>query len=272
MKKLSKHILISKRRINHKAEIKRIEPINNKILKTVLQAFNQVKYNVYSDSDRVSFLQCENYRKNLLTNNTVITYEVFGTDQTALVKNICKKAASSKKWCNFLYALVKHTDKPNILEIGTNLGISGSYMLEAMKNRNGNFISMEGLPQLCEIANTQFATIVPKSEFEIIQGLYDETFPKIMKKQVPFNLVFIDGNHKKEPTIDYFNTLKSNMAQTAVFVFDDINWSDGMKEAWDIIKNDPNVNFTIDMYEQGIVIIDKNEPLRNQHFALHLSY
>lgn len=72
--------------------------------------------------------------------------------------------------------------------------------------------------------------------------------------------------------MEYFETLKSRIGDTAILVFDDINWSPGMKEAWDIIKMDKDVNFSIDMYEQGIIIIDRNEIKKNIEFNLHLAY
>jgi hypothetical protein len=62
------------------------------------------------------------------------------------------------------------------------------------------------------------------------------------------------------------------MDQTAIFVFDDIYWSEEMTEAWQIIQNDPDVNFSIDLYMMGIAIIDKNESIKNSSFSLHLGY
>ena len=272
MKKISKHRLILKKRINQSSELKEISRMNNETLQNVLKAFHSVKKNIFQKEDLEAFSNCENYRNQLLSDNKVITYEVFSSDHAAKVKDICKIAASKQKWCHFLYQLVKQTDSPSVLEIGTNLGISGSYILEAMKGKKGKFITMEGLPQLCEISSKQFLKIAHESTFEVVQGLYDDTFPKVIAKDLSYNLSFIDGNHKKGPTLEYFNTLKSNIGKTAIFVFDDIYWSDGMKEAWEIIKKDPEVNFSIDLYEQGIVIIDKDESIHNKHFNLHLSY
>lgn len=272
MKKLSKHALILKRRLNQGNELNKLYKIENKVLRQFLTAFKSTKTKTNSTEDIEAFSNCEHYRTKLLTDKTQISYEVFSSDRTASVQDICSKAASSKKWCQFLYHLVKSHDNANILEIGTNLGISGSYFLEALKNKNGMLTTLEGLPQLCEIASNQFSNIVPNSKFEVIQGLYDSTFPKVVENGRIYNLIFIDGNHQKYPTIEYFEKMKSKIGKTAIFVFDDINWSDGMKEAWKVIKADKDVNFSVDMYEQGIVIIDKDERQKNSEFELHLSY
>lgn len=83
----------------------------------------------------------------------------------------------------------------------------------------------------------------------MISGLYEDTFPVIIENERDFDLLFIDGNHQKEPTIMYFNELKKSMSSKAIFVFDDINYSEEMKEAWNYIKTDEKVNFSIDLYK-----------------------
>ncbi len=272
MKKIKKHFQIIQRRIRQKSESAIIRNTENTTLQSVVTAFEKVKNKNHSEIDTHSFSKCEAYRQRLLSDNTPITYEVFSTDQTALVKDICNIAASGEKWCQLLYNLIKNVENPSVLEIGTNLGVSGSYILESVKMKNGRFITMEGVPQLCEIATQQFSKIASTAHFEVIQGLYDDTFPQLMKKGLVFNVLFIDGNHRKKPTLYYFNELKKCINAVAIFIFDDIYWNDEMKETWELIKMDKDVNFTIDLYKLGIVIIDQNETIYNQHFQLHLAY
>ncbi|SHJ47633.1 Predicted O-methyltransferase YrrM [Reichenbachiella agariperforans] len=273
VKRIKKHFLIVSRRLNQKAELRRIAKHQNQTLEKVLTSFLTVKYRKIDHEDQSAFEHCENYRSTLFDDKTEVSYDIFGIDKTARVMEICKNAPSSKRWCEFLYFIIKNTSAPICLEIGTNLGVSGSYILEAMKHKEASkFVTMEGLPQLCTISSKQFSSIVPASKFEVKQGLYDKTFPELLKENVNFNILFIDGNHKKKPTLEYFEQLKSNVSSPAIFIFDDINWSDEMKEAWEIIKKDPEVNYTLDLYEQGIVIIDKNESEKNVDFSLHLAY
>lgn len=271
-KKIAKHKLITQRRLRQNKALQSISEIKNSTLQLVLKAFISAKHKNFSEEDIIVFERCENYRNTLLSDDRIITYDIFGLDDTAKVSEICAKAASKKTWCHFLYGIAKALDNPTILEIGTNLGVSGTYLLEATKDKNSFFSTMEGLPQLCDIASQQFKTITASKKFQVIQGLYDDTFPEVIKQEHKYNLLFIDGNHKKEPTLDYFNSLKSNITSPAIFVFDDIYWSDNMKDAWELIKKDTIVNFTIDLYEQGIVIVDTNESIKNKHFELHLSY
>ena len=272
-KKIEKHLSISSTRLNQDKELQRASKYSNIALNQTIAALLSVKKSDFDGEDQKAFSKCENYRTQLLSNETLISYKIFGSDETAMVKDICQKAASSKKWAEFFYFLAKNNDSSTILEIGTNLGISGCYALEAIKdNDNARFITMEGLSQLCAISAKQFATIAPVSKFDIREGLFDTTFPKLLKEDAQFDLIFIDGNHKKEPTIAYFDALKEKTDTSAIFVFDDINWSEGMQEAWHIIKNDKTVNFAIDLYKQGIVIIDKHETAKNVELKFHLAY
>ncbi len=272
-KKINKHLSIARIRLNQKKELEKISQYKNSTLHKVVTALNTVKNGDFEDEDRRAFQNCEKYRTKLLQDETLISYEIFGSDKTAMVKDICKNAASSKKWCEFLYFLSKKTEPSLLLEIGTNLGISGCYVLESLQNNaKAQFITMEGLSQLCEMSAKQFATIAPPSKYDIREGLFDSTFPQLLKEEVLFDLLFIDGNHKKEPTIAYFKALKEKINSPAIFVFDDINWSREMKEAWRLIRNDSDVNFAIDLYKQGIAIIDKKESEKNLQFKLHLAY
>jgi predicted O-methyltransferase YrrM len=67
------------------------------------------------------------------------------------------------------------------------------------------------------------------------------------------DLVYIDGNHRKAPTLDYFSLLKKYSHNDSVLIFDDIHWSTEMEEAWQIIKTDPEVHVSIDVFDFGII-------------------
>ena len=57
------------------------------------------------------------------------------------------------------------------------------------------------------------------------------------KKKYHPGLVFIDGNHRKEPVINYFNQVADMSDNNSVVIIDDINSSREMAEAWCEIKN-----------------------------------
>lgn len=272
IKKINKYKTIVGSILQEKREIQKLKRFNNELLNAVLRAYEKVKGTHYNESEKELFQKLENYRNRLNKDERIISYEIFNSDLKRSVKEICKQASSSSTWCQFHYCLAKELNSRSYLEIGTNLGISGSYLLAALKeNTDSKFITLEGIKKLCEIAEDQFVKIANANQFEILQGLYDETFPTLLNKPVLFDTIFIDGNHQKEPTLHYFNSLKGKLKNKAVIIFDDINWSKEMVEAWEIIKGDSSVNYSIDLYKLGIVIIDDNDGDKNIHSKLFLS-
>jgi predicted O-methyltransferase YrrM len=71
----------------------------------------------------------------------------------------------------------------------------------------------------------------------------------------PFEYVFLDGNHRKEPVLKYFNQLFPALANESVVVIDDINWSNEMQSAWRELKKDPRVQVSVDLYQLGLLFI-----------------
>ena len=91
----------------------------------------------------------------------------------------------------------------------------------------------------------------------------------IEKLQVEsYDLIFIDGNHQKEATLNYFEILLSTTKNHSVFIFDDIYWSKGMTEAWESIKQHPKVTVSIDTFFWGMVFF-RTEQVK-EHFVIRV--
>jgi predicted O-methyltransferase YrrM len=81
----------------------------------------------------------------------------------------------------------------------------------------------------------------------------------VLAKTDSVDFVFVDGNHRKEATVNYFNWCLPKVHENTVLIFDDIYWSKGMNEAWDIIKSHPQVTVTIDLFWIGLVYFRKGQ-------------
>jgi len=272
--KLKKHADILKKRMSYKKQKKEIESLDNSLLSVVFKSIFEVKNSNYCDADQDVFKTIDLYRKELSRNSESISYGIFNSTATKQVKEIYEIAASPKVWGELLYFLTKNSQSKKVLEIGTNVGVSGAYILNGMKQSNElfKFITMEGLDQLCSLSNEQFSKITSKNNFYIVPGLYDNTFPKLVDTENDFDLLFIDGNHQKKPTLEYFEELKKCIKDKAIFIFDDIYFNMEMTEAWETIIDDESVTYSIDLYKWGIVIIDESEKIKNKRFGIHLSY
>ncbi|MDZ7614671.1 MAG: hypothetical protein U5K51_13960 [Flavobacteriaceae bacterium] len=83
-----------------------------------------------------------------------------------------------------------------------------------------------------------------------------------------FDLIFFDGNHKKIPTLNYFNLCLKHATENSVFIFDDIHWNHEMEEAWENIKGNPQVTVSIDTYQWGLVFFKEEQA--KQEFTLRV--
>ena len=181
LSKIKKHFSITLVRLNQKRELEKIYKENNRILNMIIESFLEIKLKKNLNQYSLIFKKCEDYRNTLLLDNRIISYDIFGSNEKKSVSDICKKASSKSIWGKFLFLIVKKTNSPKVLEIGTNLGISGSYILSAFKNKKDTrFITMEGVPDFCEIANKQLKSIDATKSYQIREGLYKSVFPKII--------------------------------------------------------------------------------------------
>lgn len=80
-------------------------------------------------------------------------------------------------------------------------------------------------------------------------------------------MVLFDGNHQFEPTMAYFEQCLPYINNNTLFIFDDIYWSDEMKQAWTQIKAHPQVSVTIDLFKLGLVFFRKEQ--KKENFKLY---
>jgi len=232
--------------------------------------FDLVHNCFYDTSQKKWYKKLTNYINILLKNNTELKIEDFGAGSKKLrqqkrkVSDIAKRAGISKKRAQLLGRFVNYYKSENILEIGTSLGISTASM--SLANSNSKIITLEGCKNTAEVGNNSFKNFNLQNIEQII-GNFNDTLPKVLKNST-FDFIFFDGNHQKEPTIDYFKQCLNHCHNNSIFVFDDIYWSVGMKEAWNYIIEHPKVTVSIDTYYWGIIFFRKEQP--KEHFTIRL--
>ena len=242
--------------------------------KTIVDSFQKAKKKIQKPSEKERFYLLNEYRNELKKNNDQVSFDEIGSAQHFSVAEVSKKAGSPEIWTVLYYYLSLNNNIKNILEIGTNLGVSGQYFIAALDGKiNSKFISIEGVKNLCEIAETHFSKISQQVEFEVKHGLYDDVLEEVCLSNTQFDLVFIDGNHNYEATIKYFEMLKNNYSKNAILIFDDIHWSPKMTKAWKEIIVDLTVLLSVDLFKLGIVIVGADaSSSHNKHHQLFLSF
>lgn len=236
----------------------------------------QTSSHTLSQDEETRIDQLKSYGLELSQKEQVISYHDIGSQLQLPVKRIYQNAATKNKWSVFFYLLAKSFDSPTILEIGTNLGVSGQYYLSGIldsKQRNGHLTTIEGVGDLCAIARTRLRQLDPSEQhFEVRHGLYDDVLPGIQQDKKRFDIIFIDGNHHYEPTMKYFDISRELMQDEAMIIFDDINWSAQMKKAWKDVLSQSHHTISLDFYKLGILLFEKNQQIEPKDYRMFLAY
>jgi len=202
----------------------------------------------------------EKIRKRLLADSRSITVNDLGAGSKKMksslrkVSDICRYSAVPVKYGILLSNMANAFGKPAILEFGTSLGISTMYM--AASCPESTVITMEGCSATSEIALDNFKES-GLTNIRVLNGPFDDLLPEIRNEKICPGLVFIDGNHSKEPVVSYFNQVADICDSKSVVIIDDINSSREMAEAWHEIKNHKNVTLSVDIFRMGILFFRK---------------
>lgn len=198
----------------------------------------------------------EELRKKLLQDQTVLEIEDFGAGSASTrsssrtIASIARNAAKPKKFGQLIYRIAKHYQSQHVLELGTSLGITTSYLASAHKETS--VTTMEGAEAVAAVAGKNFRAL-EISSIKLVKGNFDETLDKVLKEMPQVDLAFIDGNHRQEPTVRYFEQLLKKVSNDSIIILDDIHWSEGMENAWTQVKANPAVRCSIDLFFIGIV-------------------
>src|SRR5581483_3128349 len=180
------------------------------------------------------------------------------------VSSIARHAAKSKKWAQLLFRIVNYYQPKTILELGTSLGISTSYM--AMANPHARIVTAEGSAAIAAQAQQNFHSLHLSSVHQVT-GNFDVTLPSIIKSLPHLDLAFIDGNHRYEPTLHYFEQLLPSLHDGSIVILDDIHWSEGMEKAWKEVQENNKVRLSIDLFFIGLVFFSDQFKIK-QHFTI----
>ncbi|HJV20493.1 MAG TPA: class I SAM-dependent methyltransferase [Sediminibacterium sp.] len=222
------------------------------------------------DRDFYMYQPIENLREELLVRTTEITIEDFGAGsrvKKSPVRKISAIAASSlkpRKFGQLLFRLVNHLLPQTILELGTSLGITTSYLAAA--NSNARVITMEGSAAVADIARSNFMKL-GLHNIALITGNFDHTLEPTLAQVQQIDFAFLDGNHRYEPTIRYFNHVMNKAHANTVIILDDIHWSSEMEQAWGEVKRDKRVRLTIDLFYIGLVFL-RSEQQEKEDFII----
>lgn len=203
-----------------------------------------------------AYAPIETLRASLLKSDEVLNVtdlgagSLMGATNVRKVKDIVKHAAKPPKFGQLFYRLVQYLKAGTVLELGTSMGLSTAYMAAA----GATVHTIEGCPNIAARAAENFKALDLQNIHQYV-GNFDTELLKVLQQIPSPDIVYIDGNHREAPTVQYFLECLPHLKPTSLLIFDDIHWTEGMERAWETIKAHPAVTTSIDLFFIGLVFI-----------------
>jgi predicted O-methyltransferase YrrM len=211
------------------------------------------------------YREIKNFRDTLAASGETIEVHDHwaGSHGSRKVSSIARHFSSSYKTGKLLFRLARSLDPATVVELGTSVGF-GTFCL-ASGAVNGKVYSVEACQSQHDVAARSLER-AGTGNARLIRGTFADELPRLLATIDKIDLAYFDGDHERESVIWQFRQCLPKARPGTVFVIGDINWSAGMNEAWAIIRDDPAVNLSVDMFDCGLAIF--REGVEKQHFFL----
>lgn len=199
-------------------------------------------------------------RNDLVTSPDPGSGSINGSRQT--LGQLLKSSATSRQKGQFLARLSAFIRAEKVCELGTSAGIGTAYLYSMQQPA---IFTVEGRSEVYEVAR-ETMQVLNLEKVQCLHGLFEDHLDSLAQNGA-FDIVYIDGNHKVEPSLRYVNWAKNHLSEQGMIIIDDIYWSPEMTEAWNSIRNSSDVKLSLDFYHFGIISL--NPAFREaQHFNL----
>lgn len=211
------------------------------------------------------FPEIEAIRKSLKSNKTTIPFTEMGAgsrrpSKSITIGHIAKTSLQEPKFTRLIARLTENFQPKSILELGTSLGLTAAYMANVAPN--SSITTLEGNKSVVEVAKGVWQQL-GVSNINPIIGDFETSLPDFLSSHESLDLIYMDGNHQKEPTLSYFNQCVEKCHEDSLIILDDIYWSKGMNEAWNNIINDKRVTVSIDLFKIGLIFFREGQAKQN---------
>lgn len=192
-----------------------------------------------------------------------------GKEEERLVSDIAKTSLESAKNAQIFFRIVnwlghEKGEPLQIMELGTNLGVTTAYL--AMADSRNKVVTFEGSETLVELAELNWRKL-GLTNIEAVTGNIDDTL-YIYNRTQTLDVVYVDANHRLEPTMRYFEEIVKHVGEKSIVIVDDIHHSREMEEAWKRLGCDSKVTTTMDFFDFGLVFFDPH--YLKKHYKLRI--
>nr|WP_240193517.1 class I SAM-dependent methyltransferase [Desulfobulbus alkaliphilus] len=156
----------------------------------------------------------------------------------------------NKIWGSVLYLLARESKAQTILELGSCAGISAAYL--SASEHCEVLHTIEGSAALSRLAQDTLEKLDRKAI--VHNALFDDALDDILPQIELIDLAFIDGHHEKVATIHYWERIAPKTRPGSIIIFDDIAWSQDMRDAWLYLSKQPAFCDAADFGPIGVCI------------------
>jgi predicted O-methyltransferase YrrM len=235
----------------------------------IISAIHRANQGKFTADEQKAFAAIEARRYALLADQSPMNTLDFGAGevQSLLTKEqqeagfefhytVSQIASASKPeaWARLLYEIVNEFRPSHVIEMGSCVGISGSYMAQGLKLSGGHLTTIEGSPTVSKLAGDTFKTL-GYDNVTLVNGRFSDVLIQRISERTA-EIVFVDGHHDGDATIAYFDQMLPFLKAGSIVIFDDISWSDSMKSGWQSVSRHARVSAYVDMASVGIVVLN----------------
>ncbi len=229
-----------------------------------------IRHVLEDDRQFYSFAEIEKLRSRLRHNEEEIRITDHGAGskvqplKTRKVASLARHGAIERHTGRQLFKIVHHYKPAHVLEMGACLGISTLYLAKA--SSGARIITLEGCPNTARLAGENYAAL-GCANVTLVQGTFADKLEGVLNSLPGLDLLFLDGDHRGQATIDYVKACLSKAGPRSIFILADIHWTEDMERAWEHIHALPEVTLSIDLFHIGLLFF--NPSIREKaHYPL----
>jgi predicted O-methyltransferase YrrM len=208
---------------------------------------------IYDFSPKKVYTEIEVLRKKLLNDHKIQVNEA---------KQL-KKSLRSPRLLQLLFRLVTYHQPETLIEIGADNGMTSAYLAKACPD--ANLLSLVPTAETAAVAK-QNLNLLEVHNAVITSGNLTDQFKTAIAGTEALGLVYVSGKNSRSFVLNIFDLCLTKSNEHSILIFDQLYWNEEMKEAWQTIKNHPQVTITIDLFWFGLVYFRKGQA--KEHFKL----
>ena len=178
------------------------------------------------------------------------------------LSDIASHALSLPFQCRFLSRLAGFMEPEVIVEFGTSLGISASYL--GVGAPGASIITIEGDPNISAIASSVFMDL-GLSNIALQTLSFNQYIAGLPINHKPIDILFLDGHHTSADTMQYYQALRQYLHSRSIVIVDDLYWSPDMQAGWQNLIALPEVTQSVDCFHFGMLFFNPDFQQKENH-------